>query len=93
MRAILLVLLRIQHKVFVTDSGVPMELTTSQAVHAYGVYPNVLHRMILLGRLRARKDSNGHWLISRESLERWDRTRARKPPKSKQTEQAAQSGV
>jgi hypothetical protein len=55
-----------------------MELTTSQAVRAYGVFPNVLHRMILMGRLDARKDSNGHWLISKRSLERWNSRRVRR---------------
>ena len=61
-----------------------MYLTTSQAVRAYGVFPNVLHRMILMGRLVARKDVNGHWLISRESLERWDRERVRRAPRTAQ---------
>lgn len=55
-----------------------MELTTSQAVQAYGVFPNVLHRMILMGRLQARKDSDGRWLISKESLERWNNQRVRR---------------
>jgi hypothetical protein len=61
-----------------------MELTTSQAVQAYGVFPNVLHRMILMGRLEARKDADGHWLISKESLERWNRRRVRRTPKAEQ---------
>jgi len=55
-----------------------MELTTSQAVRAYGVFPNVLHRMILMGRLEARKNTDGRWLINRESLERWNRNRVRR---------------
>jgi hypothetical protein len=59
-----------------------MELTTSQAMQTYKVFPNVLHRMILLGRLEARKDANGHWLISKKSLERWDRQRARRVPRA-----------
>ena len=61
-----------------------MELTTSQAVQLYQVFPNVLHRMILMGRLEARKDENGRWLISKESLERWNRQRPRRGPKPKQ---------
>ena len=69
--------------------GGGMELTTSQAVQAYGVFPNVLHRMILMGRLQARKDANGHWLISKESLERWDRQRVRRAPKQEQIAVAA----
>ena len=58
-----------------------MELTTSQAVQLYQVYPNVLHRLILMGQLEARKDSNGRWLISRESLESWDSQRVRRASK------------
>jgi hypothetical protein len=34
--------------------------------------------MILMGRLEARKDANGHWLISKESLERWNQERVRR---------------
>jgi hypothetical protein len=56
-----------------------MELTTSQAVQRYGVFPNVLHRMILMGRLEARKDANGRWLISEASLEKWNAQRVRRP--------------
>jgi len=58
------------------------ELTTTQAVRAYEVHPNVLNRLILMGRLDARKDENGHWLITRESLERWNETRGRRRPKT-----------
>jgi hypothetical protein len=54
------------------------ELTTSQAVRAYEVHPNVLCRLILTGRLTARKNADGHWLISKESLEQWDRNRVRR---------------
>ena len=64
-----------------------MELTTSQAVQAYGVFPNVLHRLILMGRLEARKNADGRWLISKESLERWHRKRVRRAPKSRSWEQ------
>jgi len=65
-----------------------MELTTSQAVQAYGVFPNVLHRMILMGRLQARRDERGHWLISKESLERWNSRRVRR---ARQAHQGANS--
>jgi hypothetical protein len=58
-----------------------MELTTSQAVREYGVFPNVLHRMILMGRLEARKDADGRWLITRKSLESWNRNRVRRARK------------
>jgi predicted site-specific integrase-resolvase len=68
---------------------VQMELTTSQAVQTYGVFPNVLHRMILMGRLKAHKDANGHWLISKDSLERWNRNRTRRTARTKQAEVSA----
>jgi hypothetical protein len=51
-----------------------MELTTSQAVQKYRVFPNALHRLILIGRLKGRK-VDGRWLIEEESLERWNRSR------------------
>ena len=57
-------------------------MTTREAVQTYGVFPGVLHRLILMGRLKARKDSDGRWLISKESLESWDRTRVRRASKS-----------
>lgn len=66
------------------------ELTTSQAVRIYETHPNVLNRLILMGRLTARKNTDGHWLISRESLERWNRQRVRRGPK---LENAAIVGV
>jgi hypothetical protein len=59
-----------------------VELTTSQAVRAYGTHPNVLNRLILLGRLQAHKDADGRWLISRESLENWNARRVRRVPKA-----------
>jgi len=58
-----------------------MELTTSQAMQTYKVFPNVLHRMILMGRLKARKNADGRWLISKDSLERWNSKRVRRAPK------------
>jgi hypothetical protein len=57
------------------------ELTTTQAVRAYDTHPNVINRLILMGRLDARKNSDGRWLISKESLERWNRQRVRRTPK------------
>jgi hypothetical protein len=68
-----------------------MELTTSQAMQVYKVFPNVLHRLILLGRLKARKNADGRWLISKESLERWNRQRVRRASKS--AEPAATANV
>jgi hypothetical protein len=60
------------------------EMTTSQAVRAYEVHPNVLIRLILMGRLEARKNADGRWLISKESLERWNGQRVRTAPKPEQ---------
>ena len=57
------------------------ELTTSQAVRTYETHPNVLNRLILMGRLKAHKNADGRWLINRESLERWNRQRVRRAPK------------
>jgi Helix-turn-helix domain len=57
------------------------ELTTTQAVRAYNTHPNVLNRLILMGRLKARKNADGRWLIRRESLERWNRQRTRRAEK------------
>lgn len=68
------------------------ELTTSEAVRAYQVHPNVLNRMILMGRVEARKDQNGRWLISKQSLERWNSRRVRRTSSSalKENSQLAQ---
>ena len=58
------------------------ELTTSQAVRVYNTHPNVLNRLILMGRLKAHKDADGRWLISRESLELWNHRRVRRAQKA-----------
>ena len=55
-----------------------VELTTSEAVRAYITHPNVLHRLILVGRLVGRKNADGHWLILKDSLEHWNHQRVRK---------------
>ena len=65
------------------------ELTSMQAVRAYEVHPNVLNRLILMGRLKARKNADGRWLISKESLERWNRQRIRRTPKLEEAGAAA----
>jgi hypothetical protein len=70
-----------------------MELTTSEAVRAYGVFPNVLHRMILMGRINARKNADGRWLINRGSLERWNRQRVRRAPKPEQVAITVSAGA
>jgi Helix-turn-helix domain len=60
-----------------------IELTTTQAVRAYHTHPNVLNRLILMGRLKAHKNADGRWLISRESLDRWNRQRVRRADNSR----------
>jgi excisionase family DNA binding protein len=65
-------------------------LSTSQAVREFGVHPITVSRLILTGRLEAVKDPDGHWRISRSSLERWDRQRVRRVPKQ---EHAAMAGA
>ena len=54
------------------------EVTTSQAARIYDTHPNVLNRLLLMGRLSARKNENGHWLISKASLESWNAKRVRR---------------
>ena len=61
------------------------EMTTAEAVRRYRTHPNVLGRLILLGRLQARKNADGRWLISKESLDRWNRNRVRRAPKASVT--------
>jgi hypothetical protein len=65
------------------------EMTTTQAVRAYETHPNLLNRLILMGRLKARKNADGRWLISKESLECWNRQRIRRAPKPEPQEVAA----
>jgi hypothetical protein len=50
-------------------------LTTSEAVRRFSMHPATVLRLILTGRVTAQKNPNGHWLISRDSLERWNRQR------------------
>ncbi len=61
------------------------ELTTTQAVRAYETHPNVLNRLILMGRLKARKNADGRWLISKQSLDKWNRQRVRRGPRSERS--------
>ena len=50
------------------------ELTTTEAVQTYRVSLNLLQRWILQGDVEARK-VDGHWLISKDSLEKRNRKR------------------
>ena len=58
-----------------------MEISTSEAARQFKTHPNVLLKLILIGRLTAHKNADGHWLISKESLERWNRQRVRRTPR------------
>lgn len=60
------------------------ELTTTQASIAFDVHPNVLGKLLLIGRIKARKNADGHWMIPREALERWNASRVRRAPKQEQ---------
>jgi len=68
-------------------------LTTLETVRKYGVHPNVLNRMILMGRVVARKDENGRWMIDKASLEKWNRSRVRRKPKPDQVSELQNSRV
>jgi Helix-turn-helix domain len=59
------------------------EMTTTQAAREYGTHQNVLNRLILMGRLSARKNADGRWLIERTSLESWNHARMRRQKQNK----------
>jgi hypothetical protein len=69
------------------------DLTTSQASRTYDAHPGVLHRLIVTGKLDARKNADGHWLISKLSLERWNRNRVRRRRAKNNQNHAAGSGM
>jgi len=69
------------------------ELTTSQAVRTYSMHPVTVLRLILTGKLEARKDPNGRWLIRHESLEQWNRQRGRRALTGKETSAATAQGT
>jgi hypothetical protein len=69
------------------------ELTTRQAARTYDAHPVVLQRLIVMGKLDARKNPDGHWLISRASLERWNRQRVRRAPKAEHEAIAVGAGT
>lgn len=48
------------------------------------MHPATVLRLILTGRVTAQKDTNGHWLIDRDSLERWNLNRQRRAQQSEQ---------
>lgn len=55
----------------------PKVLTVTQASRTYGAHIVTLTRLCLMGRLEARKNADGRWLISKKSLEQWQRNRQR----------------
>jgi hypothetical protein len=58
--------------------------TTSEAVRTFSMHPATVLRLILTQRVTAKKNPEGRWLISAESLERWNRERVRKATKKVQ---------
>ncbi len=68
-------------------------LTTSEAVRHFSMHPATVLRLILTGRVTAQKDMNGHWLINRDSLERWNRQRVRRAPKPERAAIAVGAGA
>jgi hypothetical protein len=64
------------------------ELTTSEAVRGFQMHPATVLRLILTQRVRARKNSDGKWLIQRSDLEAWNRTRVRRAQRTKNSEVA-----
>lgn len=57
------------------------EISTSEAVRRFAMHPITVLRLIQTGKLKARKNENGHWQIEIASLERWDRERKRRQRK------------
>lgn len=57
-------------------------LTTSEAVRTFQMHPATVLRLILTQRVAAKKDADGRWLITRDSLERWHSQRVRRAPKA-----------
>jgi len=53
-------------------------LTTSEAVRTFRMHPATVLRLILTGRVSAQKNADGRWLIDRDGLERWDRSRGQR---------------
>jgi hypothetical protein len=74
------------------------ELSTYEAARAFDAHPVTLQRLVAVGKLDGRKDENGHWRLSKTSLESWnrkrlarrqDKQRARRAPKSERAGAAA----
>ena len=66
-------------------------LTIAQASRTYDAHMVTLTRLCLMGRLEAAKGPDGRWLISKESLERWNRQRVRRAPKSEKSDVSAEA--
>lgn len=63
-----------------------MEYTTTQAARTYDANPILLLRLIAMGRLEARRNERGFWLISKSSLDAWSSKRIRRTPRTQQPE-------
>jgi len=51
------------------------EMTTREAIKTYDIGANLLYRWITRGEIATRKDSNGKWLIRKDSVEKRNRVR------------------
>jgi excisionase family DNA binding protein len=51
------------------------ELSTYEAARAFDAHPVTLQRLVAVGKLDGHKDENGHWRLSKTSLESWNKKR------------------
>jgi hypothetical protein len=54
------------------------ELSTYEAARVFDAHPVTLQRLVAVGKLDGRKDENGHWQLSKTSLEIWNKKRLAK---------------
>lgn len=57
-------------------------VTSSEVVREFQMHPATVLRLILTRRVAAEKDINGRWLIRRCDLERWNRQRVHRVPRT-----------
>ena len=54
------------------------ELSTYEAARVFDAHPVTLQRLVAVGKLDGRKDKNGHWRLSKTSVESWNKKRLAK---------------
>jgi Helix-turn-helix domain len=54
------------------------ELSTYEAARVFDAHPVTLQRLVAVGKLDGRKDKNGHWRLSKTSVENWNKKRLAK---------------